>query len=421
MGLCPFHNEKSPSFTVSPSKEFYKCFGCGKSGSVINFLMDYLKLSYPESLKWLAKKYNIPIIEKERTPEQIQEKFHQESLYILNEFAQKFYTNQLYSQPESNMPLEYLNYRGILKITCDKFLLGYAPPGYNTFYQAAIKNQFSHELLIKSGLVGFKNNSYYDSYRDRIIFPICNLSNKVVGFGARIIQPNSNTAKYLNTPENELYIKNTILYGIHLARQPIIQQDECILVEGYTDVIRLHQAGIENVVSSSGTALSANQLNLIKKFTKNIVIIYDGDPAGIKAAVRGLDLAIEEAMNVHLVLLPEPEDPDSFVGNVGAEGFKSYIHEHKKDFIFFMIDLHLQEVENDINAKNQLVNQIAEILSKMNRLTDFVKQDYYINRCAQKLQIDNQALSNLVSSMSNKKVQSKNQNLKLLKKILMKP
>lgn len=398
LGLCPFHNEKTPSFTVSPSKEIYKCFGCGKSGNTISFIMEHEKLSYVEALKWLANKYNVDIEETEVSPEQKSQQQTAESLYIINQFAQKFYSDILLeSEAGQAIGLTYLTERGFTENTIRKFGLGYSPDSRDAFSKEALSKQFNPELLQKSGLVVNRNNQFVDNYRDRIIFPVHNNSGKVIGFGARQIKKNDRSPKYINTPENELYVKSKILYGTYFARHAIDKADECLLVEGYTDVISLHQAGIENVVASGGTSLTQDQLRLIKKYTKNLTIIYDGDPAGVKAALRGLDMALEESLNVKLVLIPDREDPDSYVQKVGANNFKNFILHNKKDFILFQLEVLLKEAGTDSSKKSEVVNQIAETISKIDKTEDFTKAQDYIRQCAQLLNIDENGFTSLVN------------------------
>ena len=398
IGRCPFHNEKTPSFTVSPSKEIYKCFGCGKSGNTIQFIMDHEKYSYIEAIRWLANRYNIEIEETATNPEYIIQQQEKDSLFIINEFAKKFFIEQLWqSEQGKKIALPYLKYRNFLESTIEKFQLGYASNQWNVLYNSFQKNQYNIELVKKTGLITQKEDAqYFDTYRERIIFPIHNITGKVIGFGARIIGKNDKTSKYINTPENELYSKSNILYGMYYAKSSIQQQEECILVEGYTDVISLHQAGIENVVASGGTALTINQLRLIKKYTKNVTIIYDGDKAGIKAALRGLDIALTEGLNVHFLLIPDQEDPDSFVYKIGAAAFKEFIQKEKKEFLIFQIDIQLAEIGNDIYKKDDLVNQVAESISKINRIENFKKQEYYIQECARLLKTPIEKLIHLV-------------------------
>ncbi|MGI8951587.1 MAG: DNA primase [Chitinophagaceae bacterium] len=398
LGLCPFHNERTPSFTVSPSKEIYKCFGCGKSGNSITFLMEHEKYSYAEALRWLANRYNIEIEETEINAEIKQQQLAAESLHIINSFAQKFFTQQLFETEDGQAnALTYLIQRSFRENVIQKFQLGYNPPSKNNFAKAALDNQFNKDLLIKSGLVVSRNDELIDNYRSRIIFPIHNNTGKIIGFGARIIANNDKAPKYINTPENEIYSKSKILYGSYFARQAIDKNNECFLVEGYTDVISLHQSGIENVVASGGTSLTAEQLRIIKKYTNNLTIIYDGDAAGVKAALRGLDMALEESLNVKLVLIPDNEDPDSYVNKIGVTAFKEFIAANKKDFILFQLEVLLKEAESDVNQKNEVVNQIAETLSKINKAEDFTKQQEYIKQCSAALKIDEAGLTNLVN------------------------
>ena len=398
IGLCPFHNEKSPSFTVSPAKEIYKCFGCGRSGNTITFLMEHEKYSYIEALKWLAARYNVVIEEKETSPEFKQQQQLADSLYIINKFASQFFGEQLFFSDEGrDAGLGYLKERGFREEVIKKFELGYNPKARDSFATVAVNKQFNKELLQRSGLVVARDNVLQDNYRGRIIFPIHNQSGKVSGFGARVIGKNDKAPKYINTPENEIYVKSKILYGSWFARQAIDKADECLLVEGYTDVVSLHQAGIENVVASGGTSLTPDQLRLIKKFTSNLTILYDGDAAGIKAALRGLDLALEEGLNVKLVLLPGEEDPDSYINKNGAENFSKFIKENKKDFILFQLGYALSEAGDDTNKRAAVVNKIAESISKLNKAEDFTKQQDYIRKTAELLQIDESGLHHLVN------------------------
>ncbi|MGZ8517369.1 MAG: DNA primase [Chitinophagaceae bacterium] len=398
LGLCPFHNEKTPSFTVSPSKEIYKCFGCGKSGNSISFIMEHEKYSYVDALKWLAKKYNIEIEETFATDEQRQQQQSAESLFIINSFAQNFFTKMLFETEEGqDIGLSYFKERGFREETIKKFQLGYSPEQRDAFTKEAITKQFNTELLLKTGLVTFRNEQLMDNYRGRVIFPIHNHSGKVLGFGARILKSNDKAPKYINTPENEIYIKSKILYGSYQARQAIDKADECLLVEGYTDVVSLHQAGIENVVASGGTSLTPDQLRLVKKYTNNLTIVYDGDAAGIKAALRGLDLALEEGLNVKLVLIPDKEDPDSYVNKVGAGAFTQFVQKNKKDFILFQLEVALKDAGNDSVKKAEVVNRMAETIARINKAEDFTKQQDYIKQCSEILKIDEAGLHSLVN------------------------
>jgi DNA primase len=407
IGNCPFHNEKSPSFTVSPAKEIYKCFGCGKSGNSITFLMEHDKLSYVEALKWLAKRYNIEIEETELTPEQKVQQQTGDSLYIINSFAQQFFTNYLWEQEEGKThALSYLKERGFRDEIIKKFQLGYNSQEKNLLATALIKQQFNKEIFPKTGLVVQRNDDEWsDNYRGRIIFPIHNNTGKIIGFGARIIGKNDKAPKYINTPENDIYSKSKVLYGSYFAKQAIDKANECLLVEGYTDVISLHQAGIENVVASGGTSLTQEQLRIIKKYTNNLTIIYDGDAAGVKAALRGLDMAVEEGLQVRLVLIPDNEDPDSYVNKIGTTAFNEFVKTNKKDFIIFKLEIMLKDAGNDIQLKNDAVNNIAETLSKLNRVEDFTKQQAYIKQCSQLLKIDEGGLIQLVNKYKRDKVE----------------
>jgi len=405
LGLCPFHNEKTPSFTVSPNKEIYKCFGCGRSGNSISFLMEAEKYSYVEALRWLAAKYNVEIEETETSPEYKQQQQVADSLYIINNFAQKFFSEALLnSEDGQDIALSYLKERGFKEEVIKKFQLGYNSGARDSFTKAALDAKYNLEYLQKAGLVNVRDGNAYDNYRGRIIFPVHNQSGKVLGFGARVIKNNDKAPKYINTPENEIYVKSKILYGSYFARQAIDKADECLLVEGYTDVVSLHQAGIENVVASGGTSLTPDQLRLIKKYTNNLTIIYDGDSAGIKAALRGLDLALEESLNVKLVLIPDNEDPDSYVHKVGTAAFIDFIRANKKDFILFQLDIALKDVGNDSSKKSIVVNQVAETISRINKTEDFTKQQDYIKQCAEILKIEEGGLHALVNKFIREKV-----------------
>ena len=405
LGNCPFHNEKSPSFTVSPTKEIYKCFGCGKSGNAIGFVMDHEKYSYVEALRWLANKYNIELEETETSPEFKAIQLTSDSLFIINNFAKKFFTDALFNSEEGNdIALSYLKERGFNTQTIEKFQLGYNPSAKDAFTKSAIDGQYNKDLLIKTGLVVSRDEKLMDNYRGRIIFPIHNQSGKILGFGARIIKSNDKAPKYINTPENEIYIKSKILYGAYFARTAIDKADECLLVEGYTDVVSLHQAGIENVVASGGTSLTIDQLRLIKKYTKNLTIIYDGDSAGIKAALRGLDLALEEGLDVKLVLIPDKEDPDSYVNKIGAAQFIEFVKSEKKDFILFQLEIALKDAGNDSSKKSAIINQIAETISKINKTEDFTKRQDYIKKVSELLKVEEIGFNALVNKVIREKI-----------------
>lgn len=398
LGLCPFHNERTPSFTVSPTKEIYKCFGCGRSGNAIGFLMEHEKYSFIEAIKWLAQKYGIEVEETEASPEIVAQRQLADSLYIVNQFAQQYFSETLFNTEEGqDVGISYFKERRFTEETIHKFQLGYCLDTMDSFSATALKKGYQAEYLQKAGLMVMRNERPADNYRGRVIFPIHNQSGKVTGFGARVLKKTEKSPKYINTPENEIYIKSKILYGTYFARQAIDKENECLLVEGYTDVISLHQAGLENVVASSGTSLTHDQLRLIKKYTNNLTILYDGDAAGVKAALRGLDMALEESLNVQLVLLPKEEDPDSYVQKVGADAFKDYIVGNKKDFILFKLQLSLEEALHDPVKKSALVNEIAETLAKINKAEDFTRQQDYIRECSSMLQIDEQGLTSLVN------------------------
>lgn len=407
LGLCPFHNERTPSFTVSSTKEIYKCFGCGRSGNTISFLMEHEKYSYVDALRWLANKYGIEIEETFQSDEQRQSQMTADSLYIINQFAQQFFSNQLFETEEgTDIGLSYFKERGFREDIIKKFQLGYSPEKKDAFTKEAIAKQFNTDILLKSGLIVNRNDQLLDNYRGRVIFPIHNHSGKVLGFGARILKTTEKAPKYINTPENEIYIKSKILYGSYFARQAIDKADECLLVEGYTDVVSLHQAGIENVVASGGTSLTPDQLRLIKKYSNNLTIVYDGDAAGVKAALRGLDLALEEGLNVKLVLIPDGDDPDSYVNKVGATAFIEFVKKHKKDVIFFQLDVALKDAGDDFRKKSEVVNHIAETISRINKAEDFTKQQDYIKQCSEILKIDEAGLHSLVNKFIRDRISS---------------
>lgn len=406
LGLCPFHNEKSPSFTVSPNKEIYKCFGCGKSGNTISFLMEHEKINYTDAIRWLGKKYNVDIEETATDPAYKEQQQLSDSLFIINHFARDFFETRLWEHEDGQtIGYTYLKERGFSKETIKKFQLGYGPDAFTAFAQEATAKKYNHELLLKSGLVVERQGQLMDNYRDRIIFPIHNPIGKVIGFGARQIKTNEKSPKYINSPENDLYVKSKVLYGVHFAKQHIGRQDECLLVEGYTDVISLHQAGVENVVASGGTSLTPDQLRLIKKYTNQLTIVYDGDSAGIKAALRGLDLALEEGLQVQLVLIPDGEDPDSYVRKVGKDVFNQFIATNKKDFILFQLEVGLKDAGNDSRKRNEVVNHLAESISKINKADNFTQQQDYIRQTAEKLQIEEAGLVALVNKFITQRLQ----------------
>ncbi len=404
---CPFHNEKTPSFNVSPAKGIYKCFGCGKAGDVVTFVQEHEKLTYPEAIRWLADYYKIALEETERSPEQIVQQQAGESLRILNEFAANYFYDTLFNSEEGQVVgLGYFKQRGFRKEIIDRFRLGYNPERGDQFYREATSKGYTVEMLEKAGLAKNRNGIYHDVYRGRVIFPIQGMTGRVLGFGARVLKTTEKAPKYINTPENELYIKSKVLYGMYQSRQAIAKLDECLLVEGYTDVISLHQGGVENVVASSGTSLTEDQLRLIGQLTKNLTILYDGDPAGIKAALRGLDMALSQSFNVQLVLLPEGEDPDSFVQKSGASRFHEYIKEHKQDVISFRLQVGLTDAGNDPMKRSKLVNEIAESISRINKAEDFSLQQHYTKLAAQKLSVDEAGLVNLINKFIRERIET---------------
>lgn len=367
--------------------------------------MEHEKFSYVEALKWLANRYNVDVEETDLSPEVKIQQQTADSLYILNAFAQKFFTDALLSSEEGqDIALSYLQERGFEPETIAKFQLGYNPSVQDAFASTAISARYSPEILQKSGLVVIRDGKITDNYRGRIIFPVHSPLGKIAGFGARLIRNNDRAPKYINTPENEIYIKSRLLYGSYFARQAIDKADECLLVEGYTDVIALHQAGIENVVASGGTSLTADQLRLIKKYTSNLTIIYDGDAAGIKAAQRGMDLAFEESLQVKLVLIPGQEDPDSYIRKIGAAAFRDFIATNKKDFILFQLETSLAATSGDSFKKSQLVSQIAETISRINKAEDFTRQQDYIRRSSELLKVDENGLNTLVNKFIRERV-----------------
>jgi DNA primase len=390
LGLCPFHNEKTPSFTVSPAKGIFKCFGCSKGGNAVNFIMEHESLSYPDALKWLARKYNIDIVEKEETGEQKQLKDERESLMIVSGFAQKYFTRVLWEENEGRtIGLSYFRERSFRDDIVKKFELGYAPDGKAPFTEAAQKQGYKMEFLEKAGLTIKRDDWVRDRFAGRVMFPIHNLAGRVIAFGGRILKEDPKAAKYLNSPESEIYHKSHVLYGIFQARREIARAEKCYLVEGYTDVLSMHQAGIENVVASSGTALTPDQIRLIRRFTPNITIIYDGDAAGIKASMRGIDLVLEEGMNVKVLLLPDGEDPDSFARKNGASGFGEYIRENETDFIRFKTRLLLKNAEKDPIAKARL---ISDVIRSVSVIPDNITRSVYIKECSLLLEVNEDIL-----------------------------
>ncbi|MCF8332112.1 MAG: DNA primase [Bacteroidales bacterium] len=392
IGLCPFHNEKTPSFTVSPSKGIYKCFGCGASGDSTRFLMEHEKYSYPEALRFLAGKYNIHIEETESTEEEKQEEKERESLYAVNSFAASHFAKRLWETDEGkSIGLSYFRNRGFSDAIIEKFQLGYSPEKWDDLTAEALNKGYKLDYLQKAGLTISKNNRDYDRFRNRVMFPVHNMSGRVIAFGGRILSQDKKQPKYVNSPESEIYTKSKILYGIHLARTPISRENNCLLVEGYTDVVSLHQTGIENVVASSGTSLTKEQISLIKRYTENITILFDGDDAGLKASFRGIDMILEQGMNVKIAMFPLGEDPDSFARAHRSDETKTFIENNASDFIVFKTNILLKGTENDPVKRAGLIKDIVESISK---IPDQIKRTIYISECANILDMQEQTLMN---------------------------
>ena len=393
-GNCPFHNEKTPSFSVNPARNIFKCFGCGKAGDSAKFLMEHEHFTYPEALRYLAKKYNIKIEEKEQTPEEIMQQSIREKMFNINEFADKFFVDTLWNTEEGkSIGLEYFRERGYNNPIIEKFHLGYSPSQWDALTAYAKKNGYSDELLEQIGFSIKGNKGLYDRYHGRVMFPIHNLTGRVIGFGGRILKndPEKKLAKYQNSPESEIYDKKQTLYGIYFAKNAIARQDECILVEGYFDVLRMHQIGIENVVASSGTSLTMEQIRLVKRYTKNITMLYDGDSAGIHAALRGTDMILGEGMNVRIVVLPPEHDPDTFGRDFSAEYVSNYLKDNAKDFIRFKTELLLKDAENDPIKRGQVIRDIVETISV---IPDSIFRITYVKECSRLLDMPEQTLTN---------------------------
>lgn len=388
IGLCPFHGEKTPSFNVNPTRNIFKCFGCGKGGDAVTFLREHENLTYPDALRWLAKKYNIEVQEVERSPEQVAELQLADALYIVNDFALQHFQQQLFDTDEGkSVALSYFKQRGLREETIRTFGLGYAPDQRDLLLRRAKATGHDIELLKKTGLCSQDGNR--DFFRGRVMFAIHNLSGKVAAFAGRTMSSDKTVPKYINSPETEIYIKNKILFGAFQAKKAIRQHDECLLTEGYMDVISLHQAGIQNVVASSGTSLTEGQLQLIKRNTNNLKILYDGDPAGIKAALRGLDLALEQDLDVKICLLPGGHDPDSYVQEFGGEAFTQYTTENAKDFILFKTHLLIEETKGDPVKRAGLIKDIVASIAK---IPDPIKRSVYLRECSALLEVDEKTL-----------------------------
>lgn len=393
IGLCPFHNEKTPSFSVSPSKGLCKCFSCGKGGNVVHFIMEHEQLSYYEALKWLARKYNIEIKERELSDEEKQAHNLRESLFVVNQFASEYFQDILYNDLEGQrIGMTYFRSRGFRDDIIKKFQLGYCPDKNNALAKAALQKGFKEDFLLKTGLCYKKDDgSLRDRFWGRVIFPVHTLSGKVVAFGGRVLSSQTKNVqmKYVNSPESDIYHKSKELYGIYFAKQAIVRQDRCFLVEGYTDVISMHQSGIENVVASSGTALTSDQIRLIHRFTNNITVLYDGDGAGIKASIRGIDMLLEEGMNIKVCLLPDGDDPDSFARKHNATDYQAYINDHEVDFIRFKTNLLMEEAGKDPIKRASLISSIVKSISV---IPDPIVRSVYIRECSQLLQMEEKIL-----------------------------
>ena len=400
IGLCPFHNEKTPSFSVSPSKGLCKCFSCGKGGNVVHFIMEHEQLSYYEALKWLARKYNIEVKERELTEEEKQASNLRESLFVVNQFASEYFQNVLYNVEEGQrIGMTYLRSRGFRDDIIKKFQLGYSIDNRDALARTAIEKGYKPEFLEKTGLCYRKDDgTLRDRFWGRVIFPVHTLSGKVVAFGGRVLNAATKNVqmKYVNSPESEIYHKSRELYGIYFAKQAMVRQDRCFLVEGYTDVISMHQSGIENVVASSGTALTSDQIRLIHRFTNNITVLYDGDGAGIKASIRGIDMLLEEGMNVKVCLLPDGDDPDSFARKHNATEYQAYINDHEVDFIRFKTDLLIEEAGKDPIKKANLITSIVKSISV---IPDSITRNVYIRECSEMLRMEERVLVNAVGKL----------------------
>lgn len=401
VGCCPFHNEKTGSFTVSPAKGIYKCFGCGKGGNAVNFIMEHEQLSYVEALRWLAAKYNIIIEEKELTESEKQERTERESMLIVTGYAEKFFTYQLWHTDEGkSIGMSYFRRRGLDDGIIEKFGLGYCPEAWDGFTKNALEKGYKKEFLVKTGLTIDSEKGLFDRFRARVMFPIRDLAGKIIAFGGRIMTNDKKSAKYLNSPESEIYHKSRTLYGIYFAKKSIVQNDRCFLVEGYLDVISFHQKGIENTVASSGTSLTVEQIRLMRRLTSNVTIIYDGDAAGIKASLRGIDLVLEEGLNVRIVSLPDGEDPDSFAQAHTAEEVLEYINAHETDFINFKTQLLLEQAGGDPIERAKLITDIVRSISL---IPDTITRSVYVRETAGQMQVEESVLYNEIRRLRRQK------------------
>ncbi|MBQ2852325.1 MAG: DNA primase [Bacteroidales bacterium] len=406
IGVCPFHKEKTPSFIVSPAKGIFKCFGCGKAGDSVRFIMEHEHYSYPEALRFLAQKYGIIIEEKEQSPEEIVAQNERERMFNINSFAQQYFSDTMKNHDEGlAIGMSYFRERGFRDAIINKFQLGYCLNQRDAFIQHALKNGYSKELLLKIGLASGNEERMYDKYQGRVIFPIHNLTGKVIGFGARFLGSDKTKAKYLNSPESEIYNKSQTLYGIYFAKNEISRLDNCILVEGYADVLSMHQAGIENTVASSGTSLTTEQIRMISRYTKNVTMLYDGDNAGIHAALRGTDMILEEGMNVRIVVLPPDEDPDSFVQKNPIEEVRAYIDNNATDFISFKTKLLLKDAANDPIKRAEVLKDIVKSISL---IPDAIYRASYVRECSRLMEVPEQSLTNELNKLLRAKFRKNN-------------
>lgn len=398
IGNCPFHNEKTPSFNVSVTKGIYKCFGCGKGGDSVHFIMDHEKYSYPEALKYLANKYNIEVEETVQSPQNIEAQNARESLYIVSEYAAGYFSNELWTGNDGRaIGLSYFKERGFREDVLKKFQVGYSPDIWDALILSAAGAGHKEEYLEKTGLaIRNDKGKLYDRFRGRVMFPIHNFTGRVIGFGGRTLKTDKNVPKYVNSPESDIYHKSNVLYGLYHAKKAIREFDNCYLVEGYADVLAVHQAGIENVVASSGTSLTTEQIRLIGRFTQNVTILYDGDAAGIKASLRGLDMILEEGLNVKVVSFPDGHDPDSYMHHVGSGAFKKYIEEHRRDFILYKATILLKEAGTDPIKRAGIIRDIIESIAK---IPDEIKAAVFIRECSSLLQVEERTLLSELSKM----------------------
>lgn len=407
IGLCPFHNEKTPSFHVSVGKGIFKCFGCGKGGDSVRFIMDHEKANYPEALRYLAKKYSIEIAEVENTPEEQAVNDRRESLYIVSAWAANYFKQQMHETDEGkSIGLSYFKERGFRDDIIHKFELGYSPDVWDALTQGAISEGYKIDFLEETGLtIRKENEKFYDRFRGRVMFPIHSFTGRVIGFGGRTLKTDKAIPKYVNSPESDIYHKSNVLYGLFFAKKSMRDEDNCYLVEGYADVLSVHQAGIENVVASSGTSLTIEQIRMIGRFTKNITILYDGDEAGIKASLRGLDMILEEGLNVKIVLFPDGDDPDSYVQKFGSAAFKSHIEGNKKDFILFKTGILLKDAGNDPIKRAGIIREVVESIAK---IPDGIKASVFVRECSSLLQIEERVLISELNKIRLSKLKKEN-------------